>query len=131
MYVQLNNAPGSIALDVNTLFNERATHLSQNPITVNCELTHMDTSLQVQTFLKTLSSFLTRITYENFGGKGIVVDEEADRKPEEEDELLKGARANINSVFIPLRRGETRAGREDGVRSESTKRCQYLRDPMS
>ncbi|GMH53527.1 hypothetical protein TL16_g01471 [Triparma laevis f. inornata] len=102
MYSELNGAGGSARIDIKRLFCEEARRLSQNPIVVNCELAHMDVSLQVQTFLKALSNFMTRAVYENFGGKGVVVDEEGEQ--ETQDELLKGSRKNINSIMIPLRR---------------------------
>ncbi|GMH47452.1 hypothetical protein TrVE_jg4862 [Triparma verrucosa] len=102
MYSELNGGGRAPAIDIKLLFCEDARRLSQNPIVINCELSHMDVSLQVQTFLKALSNFMTRAVYENFGGKGVVVDEEDEQ--ESEDELLKGSRKNINSVMIPLRR---------------------------
>jgi len=74
-YCTMNSFGEEAAIDVDKLFCALAKQISRNPISIKMELQHIDASLETQTALKGLTNLLTRVIYENFGGRGVVYDE--------------------------------------------------------
>jgi len=93
-------------LDCNELFS-KALMLAKNPIKVSVDVDQYDVNADVQALLKAMQHLITRLSYDNLGGKGVVVEEEngfAEGRGNENDVLLQEVKAAVNSVFIPIRR---------------------------
>ena len=96
-------------IDFRKLFHTHVKNLSENPIKICMELTHIDYSLEVQPILSSACRMFTRLLYENFGGAGVVGENADEDAPD--DALLLGVRRSMNSIFVPLRRAFFNAGK--------------------
>jgi len=105
LYRQLRDAP---AIDMQELFNRHVLSLSENPIKIRMEFTHIDVSIEMQPLLECTCRLLTRLLYETFGGMGVVGSSE---ETDGDDEMLRGIRRTLNRVFIPLRRAFYNVGK--------------------
>jgi hypothetical protein len=83
--------------------------LSENPIAIKMDFSHLDMNIEVQPMLKVTSSLMTRLLYENFGGNGVVGSCEETDHPN--DVLLRGVRRTINRIFVPFRRSVYSVGK--------------------